>query len=134
MYRKVLKIVAVSVAALVLLAGGLVGWAKWRVGRSYADIPHPPIVADRSAAGVARGEQLFQSLCMECHGGPDGRATGKRLADVPAFLGTFYAANLAHPQQGVAKRSDAELARVLRFGVLPDGRFSPAMSSFSKLG
>ncbi len=26
---------------------------------------------------MKRGEMLFQSLCIECHGGADGRATGK---------------------------------------------------------
>ena len=56
--------------------------------------------------------------------GRDGRATGKRLDEVPAFLGTFYSANLAHPEHGVRRRSDGQLARVLRNGVLPDGRLS----------
>lgn len=97
-------------------------------------MPRPSIHADTSQAGVRRGEMLFQSLCMECHGGPNGRATGKRLDEVPAFLGTFYSANLAHPEHGVRKRNDGDIARVLRFGVLPDGRLSPAMSGFAKLG
>ncbi len=132
--RKVLRVSACALGCLVLVAAAFVARAKWVLGRSYADLPLPAIAADRSAAGVARGELLFESLCIECHGGADGRATGKRLDEVPAFLGTFRSANLAHPRQGVHTRGDGELARVLRSGVLPDGRLSPAMSGFSHLG
>lgn len=134
MLRKLLKLCAI-VLALVLCAGiGLWLNARHTLQQSYAHIALPQIHADTSAQGVARGELLFQSLCIECHGGPDGRATGKRLEEVPAFLGTFYSANLAHPERGVHRRTDGEIARVLRSGVLPDGRLSPAMGGFSKLG
>jgi hypothetical protein len=70
---------------------------------------------------------------MECHEGADGNATGKYLDEVPGFLGKFYSANLAHPKTGVMQRSDEQLARVLRFGVLPDGRLSPVMNGFGHL-
>ena len=132
--RKVWKWLGLTLAALSCALVALAARARWVVSRSYAFVPKPNISADRSPAGVARGELLFQSLCIECHGGADGRATGKHLAEVPEFLGTFYSANLAHPKHGVRKRSDGELARVLRFGVLPDDRLSAAMNGFGKLG
>lgn len=134
MRRRVRKVLVPLVGALLLVVAGLVIRARWIISRNYAHIPLVPIAADRSEAGVKRGEMLFQSLCLECHGGADGRATGKRLAEVPAFLGTFFSANLAHPERGVHRRSDGELARTLRSGVLPDGRFSPPMGSFARLG
>ncbi len=130
--RKKLVLWCFGLVALVLAVA--IGRAKYVVERSYADVPLPPIAADTSPAGIARGEFLFQSLCMECHGGADGRATGKRLDEVPAFLGTFWSANLAHPTRGVRARKDAELARVLRTGVLPDGRLSVVMNGFGSLG
>ena len=137
MRRKILKVTlkggAVVLGVVALAAVVLVARAKWVLGRSYADIPRPAIAADRSPAGVARGEQLFQSLCMECHGGADGRATGKHLAEVPAFLGTAYSANLVHPERGVHRRSDGDLARVLRYGVLPDGQLSVFMNNFGAI-
>jgi mono/diheme cytochrome c family protein len=133
MRRKLLKCVALLAGALVLVLLALVGRAKWILGRNYAEVPPPSIRADPSAAAVRRGEMLFQSLCVECHGGADGRATGKYLAEVPAFLGTFYSANLAHPEHGVHRRSDGEIARTLRTGVLPDGSFSPVMTTFAAL-
>ena len=134
MLRKIIRISATFLAVLVLLALGLTARAKWVLNRSYAAVPEPPIVADLSPEGVARGEMLFQSLCMECHGGTDGRATGKSLAEVPAFLGKFWSANLAHPDHGVHRKSDGQIARVLRNGVLPDGSLSVVMNGFGAIG
>jgi mono/diheme cytochrome c family protein len=133
MRRKVLMSVALLAGALVLALVVLVVRAKRILGRSYAEVAHPAIRADRSETGVRRGEMLFQSLCIECHGGAGGRATGKHLSEVPAFLGTFYSANLAHPARGLHRRTDGEIARALRTGVLPDGGFSPIMSAFATL-
>ena len=134
MRRRIRKSLVLTLGAVAFVSIGLVIRAQWILRRSYAHVPSPPVVADTSEPGVLRGQMLFQSLCIECHGGPDGRATGKRLDEVPAFLGTFYSANLAHSEQGMHKRSDGEIARVLRFGVLPDGRLSPIMNGFGKLG
>ena len=83
MFRRVSKWVGAALLALAVVVAGLVVRAKWVVEKSYADVPEPEIVADTSPEGVARGELLFQSVCLECHGGPDGRATGKRLTDLP---------------------------------------------------
>lgn len=134
MLRKVLRIVGIVLALVAFAVVVLALRAKSVVERSYAQVEEPPIVADTSKEGVARGEVLFKSLCFECHGGADGRATGKRLDEIPAFLGTFYSANLAHPERGVHKRTDGQLARVLRTGVLPDGRLSVVMNGFGKIG
>lgn len=134
MRRKGLKWLALLASVPVLALFVFLVRAKWILERSYTRVAHPAISADRSVLGVKRGEMLFQSLCIECHGGPNGRATGKHLPEIPAFLGTFYSANLAHPERGVHRRSDGELARTLRSGVLPDGSFSPVMSGFTKLG
>lgn len=134
MLRKLRRVAAVIAGLIVVVVGGLALGAEWWLGRSYAHVALPPIAADHSPAGVARGEMLFQSLCIECHGGPDGRATGKKLEEVPSFLGEFWSANLAHPQRGVHTRSDGEIARVVRNGVLPDGTLSVVMNGFGKLG
>ncbi len=132
--RKVLKVAACVLAFFAVVVTGLVVNARRVVTRDYSDVPAPPIVADTSTEAIARGELLFHSLCMECHKGADGRATGQRLHDIPAFLGTVHSANLAHPETGVHKRTDAQLARVIRTGVLPDGRLSLPMSLFGQIG
>ncbi|HEY3498526.1 MAG TPA: c-type cytochrome, partial [Polyangiaceae bacterium] len=134
MRRKIITCLAFLAGALILAVAVLCVRAKWILGKDYAYVAHPQIAADRSESGVKRGEMLFQSLCIECHGGEGGRATGKHLAEAPAFLGTLYSANLADPERGVHRRSDGELARTLRTGVLPDGSFSPVMGGFTTLG
>lgn len=134
MRRKVVRGLGIVVGVIVVAAAALVLRAKWIMAKSYADVPEPSIVADGSAHGIARGEVLFHSICLECHGGPDGRATGKALPEVPAFIGEFWSANLAHPQRGVHALSDGKIARTIRTGVLHDGTLSPLMGTFSKIG
>lgn len=131
MVRKWLSRAGIALVTVLVL---LVVNAQWVVKKSYADVPEPPIVADRSPAGVARGELLFHSICLECHGGSDGRATGKLLPEVPSFLGTFRSANLAHPVTGVRNRSDGKIARAIRHGVTAEGRLSPVMNGFESIG
>lgn len=134
MLRKLLKVCLVVCGFLAVALGGAFLRAKWVLERSYEHVPLPPIAANTSPQGVARGEMLFQSLCIECHGGPDGRATGKQLSEIPGFLGKFYSANLAHPTHGVRMRSDGQIARVLRNGILPNGKLSVFMNGFNHLG
>lgn len=132
--RRVIKGFGVVVLVGIVLMVALVLRAKWLVERSYADVPEPTITADTSPEGVARGEMLFHSICIECHGGADGRATGKHLTEIPAFLGDFWSANLAHPERGVHTLSDGKIARAIRVGVVSDGRLSAAMNGFGKIG
>lgn len=133
MSRKIVRALKLALVLVAVSVVVLVGRALFVFGRSYAHVQEPPIEADRSPEGVARGEMLFQSLCMECHGS-GGRAIGKRLDELPSFLGTFHSANLAHPEHGVARRTDGQIARVLRYGVLPDGKLSGVMNGFGALG
>jgi mono/diheme cytochrome c family protein len=137
--RKVVSVGLVVLFGLVGLvalgAAGLVGNATWKAGRSYRDVPEPPIVAATDPAAVARGEYLFHTICMECHAGASGeRASGHRLEEIPSFLGEFTSANLADPARGVKTLTDGQIARVLRYGVLPDGRASVLMNGFRNLG
>lgn len=132
--RRLVKVMAGIAALGVVGVGALAARARAVVDADYSHVPEPAIVADTTPEGIARGEMLFQTICMECHGGPDGRATGKRLDEVPAFLGTFWSANLAHPETGVHRRTDGQIARVLRSGVLPDGRLSAVMAGFGHIG
>lgn len=83
---------------------------------------------------MARGATLFRTECQGCHAGKDGRATGRRMDDLPAFLGVIRSANLtAHPTAGVGGLSDEALARVIRNGVLPDGHRAIVMPAYPGL-
>lgn len=128
--RTVLAVTGIA-AALVLAVVGAATYASHVVAKRW-DVPAPPIGRATDAALVARGERLFRSACFECHADRDGIVSGRRMADVPAFLGTFHSSNLtAHPEAGVGGWSDAELARAIRFGIRPDGRGILVMSAYA---
>lgn len=123
--RKLLRAVMVAAAVVACGAVGLAGYVEWNAGRTF-DAPYPPLVADARPEAIARGHKLFDVKCAGCHR-PEGsvKAIGKRLGDLPPDLGTFYSANLTRdPGAGVGARSDAELARAVRYGVTHDGRRS----------
>jgi mono/diheme cytochrome c family protein len=125
MAGKILKLIA---ALIVLLGVALAAFVAY-AGRRWdapVDAPLPPLQADRSPAGVARGAAIFHSTCEVCHRAPGSeRVSGAPVTDAPAFLGSFHAANLtAHATAGIGKYSDAELARLVRYGVNRHGHRS----------
>ncbi|MFT3922184.1 MAG: c-type cytochrome [Myxococcales bacterium] len=124
--RKVFRIVA-SVLGLVCLAlAGVFVAAAYQAGRTH-DLPFPDIRADASPEGIARGAAIFHASCEVCHRPAFAtRASGALMAEVPAWLGRFYAANLtSDPQAGIGKLDDGAIARMVRFGVNRDGHLGP---------
>jgi mono/diheme cytochrome c family protein len=123
--RKILWSVAVLGC---LLALGLVVTLKNvdEASQRKASAPYPLVQRDTAPGALARGESIFRSTCFSCHrDAASNRASGIRLADMPAAFGEIYAANITgHPEAGIGRLSDAEIARVVRYGVLPDGRRS----------
>ena len=115
MWKRVLKYGA---AALALGLAGALG-ALLFISSRPVQAPLPAIVPDRSPEGLARGAAIFHASCEGCHRAPDSaRASGGPMPEVPAFLGTFTAANLtSHPTAGIGGATDAQLARAIRYGV-----------------
>jgi mono/diheme cytochrome c family protein len=131
--KRLLRIALFVIGALAVVAIGGVLHALSAVSRRW-DVPPPDVRAATSPAALARGEKIFRSTCIGCHGDEAGRATGKRMDDVPAFLGTFTAANITrHPSAGIGEWTDGDLARLLRLGVLRDGRRAVIMPTFEGL-
>ena len=88
-------------------------------------------IADPKERAIAeRGREIVRRTgCIGCHArnGPQGPDYSQYLAgggikfETPH--GTFVSRNLTpDPETGLARRSDADVRRVLRSGVLPDGR------------
>lgn len=126
LYSRALGAAAAFAGAAVLGLGAAAAYAAYHLDRRRP-APAPEVRADPRPEAIARGGQLFRSLCLECHRGPDGRPTGRQL-DMPRLLGTFYAPNLTvDAAAGIGRWSDADLARLIRTGVRPDGRLAPAM-------
>lgn len=103
---------------LVLLVGGGIGFVSYQLEQPVT-APLPPIKANTSPEAVARGAVIFHSMCEGCHRSPGSeRVTGARMFEVPAFLGTFYSANITmDPNVGIGTLTDEQIARIIRYGV-----------------
>lgn len=94
--------------------------------------PYPDIKASTDSASIARGKHLATSVahCTDCHS-PSNADSLLKLGQEPVLsggvafelpLGTIYSANITSDSTyGIGKYTDAEIARVLRYGVHPDG-------------
>jgi mono/diheme cytochrome c family protein len=113
---------------------------EWRWTRHF-DAPYPVIAASSDQGLVARGQYLVYgaAACAYCHvprsewatldRGTMLALTGDHLFRLP--FGEIYSSNLTpDPETGIGTRTDAELARVLRYGVRADGRAAFPLMEF----
>lgn len=124
-------VVAAGTLTLLFTLGTLV------VAKGFFDLyrPYPVAEAHVSIAGtpeqIARGEQLAAFLCASCHS-PNGElplSGGGNLSQESGLpLGDIYAPNIT-PAGRIQHLSDADIFRILRTGVDPDGRLT-AMGFF----
>ncbi len=132
--------VAVVVAAVATV---LVVVVQVRSRRTF-ETPYPEIHASGDAAVIARGRYLAYgpAHCVACHVSEGEQEAVKAGATPPLAgggkfvlpLGTVYTPNLTGDgETGIAHFTDAELARVLRYGVMPDGRAALPFMEFHDL-
>ena len=118
--------------ALLILVAGLTITVAMRQNLTY-EAPYPTIKASQDSAVIARGKYLVYgpAHCAHCHTpakdlerverGEEVPLTGGHLFDIPP--GKLYSRNITpDPETGIGRRTDAELARILRYGVGHDGR------------
>ena len=143
MKRRVLVVLLACAGTLVLLvAAGFVavatGWA-----RTY-EAPYPPIAASGALDVVERGRYLVYgpAACAYCHVVRErwpALARGEMLplsgAHVfPLPFGTVYSANITpDAETGIGRRTDGELARVLRHGVRADGHLAVPLMEYQDM-
>jgi len=138
--RRLLQIVSYVALGLVVLAIAAILTIQVRWRRTY-DAPYPAVQASHDPAVIARGEYIVRSVspCAECHtpqadaprvsAGQPVALRGGHVWALP--LGRLYAPNLTpDPETGIGRISDAALARVLRYGVRPDGRVALPFMEF----
>ncbi len=126
--KKVLKWIG---SILILLATGVTVTVMARQNLKY-NAPYPEIASSRDPAVIARGKHLvFSSAhCINCHSvqnadslvalGIDPPLSGGVLFDLP--VGKIYSKNITPDSAtGIGRLTDAEIARVLRYGVHADG-------------
>lgn len=134
MARRLLWVLGIllTVVALALAGFGVYVARTW--DRVY-DAPLPEVRIRTDPAVLARGEYLVYgpAHCVQCHGASFDAL--QRLAEgvqVPLSgglklpmgpLGAVYSRNLTpDPETGIGRYSDAQIARMMRWAVRPDGR------------
>jgi len=134
--KKVLKIVGIVLGALVAVIAAAVAYAGLTAtGRlQFPDTKLPQLKASTDPAVIEQGRYLVHSTahCSQCHS-TDDREHPEKIKTSPlrgglAFamgpLGTRYAPNLTPHASGIAARSDAELARAIKTGIMHSGELS----------
>lgn len=128
---RILKIIAVIVGVLLGIVGLflLFVWVRSNsiLNKAY-DAPEIAISVPTDEEAIERGRYLATviSVCIDCHGTDFG---GGVVVDDPA-LGIVIAPNLTTGENGLGTElTDDDFARVLRYGVLPDGKSVRVMPS-----
>src|SRR6185369_3534800 len=119
--RRFKKILKWTASILLVLAAGVTVTVMARQNLKY-DAPYPGIKASTDSAVIARGKHLvFSSAhCVNCHNNNNPDSLIALGQDVPLSGGVLF-------DVGIAKiyskniTPDKEIARVLRYGVHPDG-------------
>jgi mono/diheme cytochrome c family protein len=140
MRRTVARLFLVLALGTVVLVGVGIAVVEWRWTGRF-DAPYPAIAASTDPAMVAQGQYLVYgaAACAYCHVPREAWKTldqGVRLPLTGDHLfrlsfGEIYSSNLTPDgASGIGERTDAELARVLRYGVRGDGRAAFPLMEF----
>jgi mono/diheme cytochrome c family protein len=119
-FKVLLRIVGVLVVLLLVVIAVVYGLSSREIHRTY-NVTSEPLTIPTDSASIIRGKHLVTAIgkCGDCHGDNFG---GKAFIDDPMF-GHIYAKNLTRGKGGVGGTlSAADIARVLRYGVKPDGQ------------
>ncbi len=141
--QRLLKLLVLSGGLVVLAVVALLVVIQLRWQRTF-DAPLPEIRASRDPAVIAQGEYLVYGPghCAACHTPKSDAARVAAGARLPlrgghewSFpLGRMYSPNLTPDNEtGIGRVPDAALARVLRYGVRPDGRTALPFMEFHDL-
>jgi cytochrome c2 len=136
--------VALIAGVVVITVAGICLWVIESRARRTFSAPYPAIKATSDAASVELGRYLVYgpAACAYCHV-PRERwtelATGSQLplSGNHVFrlsFGELYSSNLtSDADTGVGRRTDGELARILRYGVRADGRAAIPLMEYQNL-
>lgn len=77
---------------------------------------------------MSHGKQLALLMCGGCHFNASDQAfSGKRLSDLPAYVGKVYSADLTRGSATMSRYNTARLKRLIRTGVKANGKVSRFM-------
>jgi len=131
-----------AIAGVGLVVAGF-GVIEIRAARTF-EAPYPAVAATSDAAAIEQGRYLVYgpAACAYCHvpkeqwkaldAGNQLPLSGKHLFRLP--FGDLYSANLTSDRDtGAGRRTDGELARILRYGVRADGRAAMPLMEYQGL-
>ena len=132
-----------TAAVLSLVVVGVFLTVQLRWTRTF-DAPTPAIAASVDPAVVSHGRYLVYSAaaCAYCHVPKEQWTTLDKGTELPLSgnhvfrlpFGELFSANLTPDREtGIGRRTDGELARILRHGVRADGRAAFPLMEFQGL-
>lgn len=129
--KKALRYLLLALGVIVILIGGAAAFIAFR-GIPKGDVQKVELKVEATPERIAQGQRLSAMLCNSCHMDPNtGKLTGRKMDEAPQF-GAVYSKNITqHPEHGIGKWTDGELAYLLRTGVKPDGTFLPIMAKLA---
>ena len=130
--KRFVKILKWTSIVLLLIIAGLLTAVYSRQNLKFT-APYPDIKASNDSVVIARGRHLVYTTahCINCHSKHNADSLIAAGLEVPLSggvlfdleLGKIYSKNITSDNEtGIGKYTDGEIARVLRFGVHPDGR------------
>ena len=133
----------IALATATMMVGVPTALVFVRENRKF-DAPYPDNRASSDPAVIERGKYLVYGPghCADCHGDGDRYADVKKGVQLPLSggltfhlpFGEFHVPNITPDKEtGIGRYSDAELARILRHGVRPDGRAVLPFMPFANL-
>ncbi|HEV8551299.1 MAG TPA: c-type cytochrome [Polyangiaceae bacterium] len=138
------KLVIRGLGGLGVVAAGLTVAVAARQHRKF-DAPYPAIHASRDPAVIERGRYLAfgAAHCTSCHGASEAPGATPNAAAAPVLsgghefalpVGVFRAPNITpDAATGIGRYSDEEIARMLRYGVRPNGEVLLPFMPFQNL-
>lgn len=128
MIKRIIKWTGIVIGLVILL---LTITVSLRQDLTY-DAPFPNIKASADSSVIARGKYLAlgPAHCANCHASPSSDQLVEKGVEVPLSggrkfnlpIGTVYVRNITSDKEtGIGNYSDADIARMLRYGVRPNG-------------
>lgn len=124
--KKLLRIAAYVLGGLLLIVAAVVLFLSMS-GLPKHEVPEITYELASTPEKVERGAKIAAVVCNHCHMDPTTRRlSGRRVEDIDPAFGEVYSSNITqHPEVGIGKWTDAQLAVLIRSGLKPDGTYVP---------
>ena len=129
--KKALRYLLILLGVILIAVGGFAAFVALRGVPAYA-AENVDLKVEATPTRIEKGQKLASMLCASCHMDPNtGKLTGKKMEEAADF-GAVYSKNITqHPEHGIGKWTDGELAYLLRTGLKPDGTYLPIMAKLA---